>query len=381
MGAGTVVPDLLGHSTAVKVVRSVSPVETPGGVKSIVNYTVQTPPRAVARAAVPAALPAGVTTRATPAAAGCPGPGPGHEYMVVWSGKMNAGDLTGKDALIFANGGAVNPQAIRDVLPQETMPGQDMEVVIDAERGCNTYGNVVDVALIPGADGVENEPHHMQYMWFPGQPLWAGGLFSSRLFTWDASALPKLNLISTQEPFATPGGSIWDAFATLPDGTAYGTLMGGPLQVYGMTPGEVVHIGPRGQIMGEFPATAAEGLPPTDVNGLPTCPDLGSCANPHGIQLRKDLNVLATSDYAEPARLVEDPLKPENYNVFRRTVRVWDISDTNHPKIVKVDVMPKGPRDDANPAHQENLGIMELGKTWDYPLPNGKVPKGFFSES
>jgi len=88
-----------------------------------------------------------------------------------------------------------------------------------------------------------------------------------------------------------------------------------------------------------------------------------------------------TSDYAEPARLVEDPLKPENYNVFRRTVRVWDISDSNHPKITKVDVMPKGPRDDANPAHQENLGIMEVGKTWDYPLPNGKVPKGFFSES
>jgi hypothetical protein len=157
--------------------------------------------------------------------------------------------------------------------------------------------------------------------------------------------------------------------------------MGGPLQVYGMTPGEVVHVGAKGNILGEFPATASEGLPPTDANGLPSCPDFGSCANPHGIQARKDLNILITSDYAEPARLVEDPLKPANYNVFRRTVRLWDISDTAHPKIVKVDVMPKGPRDDSNPGHAENLGIMEVGKTYDYPLPNGKIPKGMFSES
>ena len=381
VATSTVVPDLLSHSTAVKVVRSVSPVQTPGGVKNVINYTVQTQPKAVARPAVAAGLPAATTVKNGPADASCPPAGPGHEYMVVWAGKMNAGDLEGKDALIFANGGAINPQAIRDVLPQETLPGNDMIATIDVERGCSTYGNVVNVALLSGADAVENEPHHMQYVWFPGQPLWAGGLFTSRLFTWDASALPKVTLISTQEPFATPGGSIWDAFDVLPDGTAYGTLMGGPLQVYGMTPGEVVHIGNKGQIMGEFPATAAEGLPPTDVNGLPTCPDLGSCANPHGIQARKDLNILVTSDYAEPARLVEDPTKPENYNVFRRTVRVWDISNTSAPKISKVDVMPKGPRDDANPSHQENLGMMEVGKTWDYPLPNGKVPKGFFSES
>jgi hypothetical protein len=381
VATSTVIPDLLSHSTAVKVVRSVSPVETPGGVRNVINYTVQTQAKAVARPAVAAAAPAATAVKNGPAATVCPGAGAGHEYLVVWAGKMNAGDLTGKDALIFANGGAVNPQSIRDVLPQETLPGQDMIATIDAERGCSTYGNVVNVAVIPGADGVENEPHHMQYIWFPGQPIWAGGLFTSRLFTWDTSALPKLTLISTQEPFATPGGSIWDAFDALPDGTAYGTLMGGPLNVYGMTPGEVVHIGSKGQILGEFPATAAEGLPPTDVNGLPTCPDLGSCANPHGIQARADLHTLVTSDYAEPARLVEDPTKPENYNVFRRTVRIWDISDTNHPKITRVDVMPKGPRDDANPGHQENLGIMEVGKTWDYPLPNGKVPKGFFSES
>jgi hypothetical protein len=384
VATSTVVPDLLSHSTGVKVVKSISNVQVPGGVKSVINYTVQTQPKAVVRAGGAAPATGGVAAAAVnarPAAASCPPAGAGHEYMVVWAGKMNAGDLTGKDALIFASGGAVNLEGIKEVLPQETMPGQDMIATIDVERGCSTYGNIVNVATISGVDGVENEPHHMQYVWFPGQPLWAGGLFTSRLFTWDTTALPKVTLISTQEPFATPGGSIWDAFDVLPDNTAYGTLMGGPLQVYGMTPGEVVHIDKQGKILGEFPATAAEGLPPSDANGLPTCPDLGSCANPHGIQARKDLNILVTADYAEPARLVEDPTKPENWNVFRRTTRTWDISDTNHPKIVKVDVMPKGPRNDSNPGHAENLGIMEDGKTWDYPLPNGKIPKGFFSES
>jgi hypothetical protein len=157
--------------------------------------------------------------------------------------------------------------------------------------------------------------------------------------------------------------------------------MGGPLYAYGMTPGEVVHISADGKILGEFPAGAPEGLPPVDSNGLPTCPDLGSCANPHGIQARADLHRLVTSDYAEPARIIEDPTKPENFNIFRRTVREWDITDTNHPRLIKVDVMPKGPRDDSNPGHAENLGIMELGKTWDYPLSNGTVPKGMFAES
>src|SRR5438445_241291 len=90
VATSTVVPDLLSHSTAVKVVRSVSPVQTPGGVKNVVNYTVQTQPRAVARPAT-AGLPAATTVKNGPAGASCPPAGPGHEYMVVWAGKMNAG--------------------------------------------------------------------------------------------------------------------------------------------------------------------------------------------------------------------------------------------------------------------------------------------------
>jgi hypothetical protein len=374
--------------------RSTQTIKDASGGKTIINYTLTDEPSQAkrkggakaARASTSASATSATDATTTNAAAqqqmaACPPSGNGHEYMVVWAGKMNAADLTGKDAITYAQGGAVNPEGIKEVLPQELVPGQDMMVTIDAEQGCDTYGKVVNIALIPGADGLENEPHHMQYIWFPGESVWAGGLFTSRLFTYDMSKLPQVRLVHVDEPWSTPGGSIWDAFDALPDGSAYGTLMGGPLYAYGMTPGEVVHIGPDGKILGEFSAGAPEGLPPIDTNGLPTCPDLGSCANPHGIQARADLHRLVTSDYAEPARIIEDPTKPENFNIFRRTVREWDITDTARPKLIKVDVMPKGPRDDSNPGHAENLGIMEVGKTWDYPLANGTVPKGMFAES
>ena len=97
VATSTVVPDLLSHSTAVKVVRSVTPVQVPGGVKQIINYTVQTQPKPVVRAggAPPATGAVGAAAeRATPAVS-CPAPGAGHEYEVLWSGKMNAGDLSG----------------------------------------------------------------------------------------------------------------------------------------------------------------------------------------------------------------------------------------------------------------------------------------------
>jgi hypothetical protein len=384
----------------------------------------------------------------------CPPPGKGHEYMIVWAGKMNAADLTGTDITDLIEGGAVNPEGILSVAPIEfAQTGNDMMATIDAEPGCSTYGKVVNVAVISGPDGIENEPHHMQYTWYPNQSVWAGGLFTSRLFTWDLSALPKVKLVKIDEPWATPSGSIWDAFATLPNGDALGTLMGGPLYNYGTTPGAVVEIAGAqhpglqpGDIIGEWPANAPESLvngvntngstvgalaqdglatatglgglvEPTNCpsklgsnetpgdaragcetglnpeSNLPNCPDLGSCANPHGIQLREDLGIMVTSDYAEPAEIIEDPVKPVNADIFRRTVREWSLtpagcagtptpgaSETN-PKICEVDVMPDGPRDDSNPAHAENLGIMENGATWDYPLPDGKIPKGWFSES
>jgi hypothetical protein len=367
----------------------------------------------------------------------CPPPGNGHEYLIVWAGKMNAADLTGTDITDLLTAGEVNPEGLREQIPIEFLEtGSDMMATIDAEPGCATYGKVVNVSVVSGPDGVENEPHHMQYTWYPGQTVWAGGLFTSRLFTYDLSDLPQVKLTRIDEPWSTPSGSIWDAFATLPNGDAYGTLMGGPLYAYGTTPGAVVEIAGNnhpgaapGTILGEWPASGSENLLNSantngsvggallssvgstvsglqglvskgnddagidTNNGFMKCPDFGSCANPHGIQIRADLKTMVTSDYAEPAQIIEDPVKPTNPYYFRRTVRVWSFGPKgcsgnptpgatfNNPKICAIDVMPLGPRDDDNPAHGENLGIMENGSTWDYPLPDGRIPKGWFSES
>jgi hypothetical protein len=205
--------------------RSTQTIKDASGDKTIINYTLTDEPVPAKRKGAKAAL-ASASASASSASTGatadaaaqpadataCPPSGNSHEYMVVWAGKMNAADLTGKDAITYAQGGAVNPEGIKEVLPQELVPGQDMMVTIDAERGCDTYGKVVNIALIPGADGLENEPHHMQYIWFPGQSVWAGGLFTSRLFTYDLSKLPQVRLVHVDEPWSTPGGSIWDAF-------------------------------------------------------------------------------------------------------------------------------------------------------------------------
>jgi hypothetical protein len=391
----------------------------------------------------------------TPLNAGdyCPPPGPGHEYLLAWAGKMNAADIDGTDVVDLANGGAINPEGLLTYAPIEFLQsGNDMIATIDAEPGCATYGKVVNVSVISGPDGIENEAHHMQYSWYPNQTVWSGGLFSSRLFTWNVQNLPTVQLVNTGEPWATPSGSIWDAFSTTAHGNAWGTLLGGPLYNYGITPGAIVHIagsqdpGVRpGSILGTFPANAPNalhtdgsmmgslmkdvgstllsvpnlvvptncpskygaaetngnrragcetGLTNLDVGLIPSeCPPLGSCANPHGIGLRSDLGVLVTSDYADPALIIEDPVKNPEATDFRRTVRIWSFTpagcsghptpgaSSDHPIICEVDVMPNGPRDDSNVGHDENLGIMENHESKVYPLPDGKIPKGWVSES
>ncbi|MCW2544175.1 MAG: hypothetical protein JWM40_1727, partial [Frankiales bacterium] len=391
--------DLLGSSATPKISKTVYSLKDDAGklVKSV-NYTVNVKPQARAAAAgtdsygnpiedvslqglpsVPLAGAAGplengknpLLDNEPGSSAKCPKPGNGHEYLIVWAGKMNAADLTGTDITDLVNGGAVNPEGLVSLGTTEFgETGSDMMATLDAEPGCATYGKVVNVATITGPDGIENEPHHMQYAWYPGQSVWSGGLFTSRLFTWDLSALPKVKLLKTDEPWSTPSGSIWDAFATTPDGDAYGTLMGGPLYAYGTTPGAVVkiaganHPGKKpGDILGEWPSNApdslvnglntkgsaagalAQDLAATATNvpnvvkatncpdkygsaatsgntragcetgldpasGLPRCTDIGSCANPHGIQVRADLKTMVTSDYAEPAEIIEDPVKP-----------------------------------------------------------------------
>ena len=295
-----------------------------------------------------------------------------HEYLLVWAGDTNAADITGKE--LQGTRLSVNPVK---TLNEDTdkAPGPDFLAVIDATKGSADYGKVVNTATVGPL--LENEPHHMQYIFNKGDKIYAGGLFSDTTYVFDVAKLPALTLSGTNLPQDTLCGSIPDAYWVLKDHTAYGTYMGAPDAPgpctysdgstrigngFGGSPGEIVRIGTDGKTLSESPAALETGEDATDCVNYPVLA-AASCANPHGIQVREDLNTLVASDYAEPRNIVLDPTKPQDANIFRDTVRTFDIKDRNNAKLVSVSHMPDGPRVERNPGHEEPRGIMETTVT------------------
>ena len=318
--------------------------------------------------------------------------GSSHEYMVVWAGDVNAGDYeTGGTGKLYSVPGMIHEEnANLQASPVTPSVGPDFLAVIDVQKGAPSYGQVVNTVTVPFA---ENEPHHMQYIWHKGHTIFAGGLYSDAAFALNVANIPVMTLNGVNLPHDTPCGSVPDAFWVLEDGTAYGTWMGGPdlpgpcrytngeTRIgagYATAPGSLVYLDSNGKTISENPADMP-GMEPNLAECVvlpPLVPQ--TCANPHGIQAREDLNRLVTSDFAEPGVLVFDPLPaavPTELNVVRRTIRVWDISDRANPKVVSVARLPDGPRPKANPAHGENMGVMETTVT---NLPGHK---GAFAES
>src|SRR3954452_18366538 len=310
----------------------------------------------------------------------------GGEYLVVWAGDRNAGDTKGSD--LQRTPLAVNPVKATDVDAADLQPGPHFLAVIDGERTSPTYGKVVNTVTVDPL--VENEPHHMDYLWHKGDRLYAGVLFTDTTYVFDVSKLPTVTLSGVNLPQDTPCGSVPDAYWTLSDGTAYGTYMGGPDAPgpcqytngetrigngFGGSPGSLVRLDKNGKTLSEVPAalpTAEDSALCTNIPALP----LATCANPHGIQAREDLGIVVASDYAEPRNIVLDPVKPQDANIFRDTVRTFSIAkDKNKPVLISVAHMPDGPRKERNPGHEEPRGIMEATVT---NLPDHK---GAFASS
>ena len=293
------------------------------------------------------------------------------EYLVVWAGDENAADTVVPDVKKLPGSLANTTEKVRNALP-----GPDFLAVVDATKGSPTYGKVLNTATVGPL--VENEPHHMQYAWHKGNKIYAGGLYSAATYVFDVSKLPSLSLSGISLPSQTLCGSVPDAYWVLKDGTAYGTYMGGPVvpgpctysngevrtgNGFAGTPGEVVRLGPDGKNLAEAPAATTTGEDPKQCLNMPA---LGkpSCANPHGIQVREDLNAMVTSDYAEPRTIILDPVKAPSPYLRRPTVRTWDITDRNHPKVKAVSYLPEGPRSsDTDPLHNENRAVMETTVT------------------
>jgi hypothetical protein len=308
-----------------------------------------------------------------------------HEWLLVWAGDANASDTTG--ATIKNTPIAVNTVRETAIDGKDAPPGPDFLAVIDADRDSPTYGKVVNTATVGPV--LENEPHHMQYVFHKGDSIFAGGLYSDVTYVFDVKKLPQLSMSGINLPTDTPCGSIPDAYWVLKDHTAYGTYMGGPDVAgpcqytdgqtrvgngFGGSPGSIVHVGTDGSTLSETPAALPTSEDPVRCINYPVLPQ-ATCANPHGIQVREDLNRLVASDYAEPRNIVLDPVKPVDSNLFRDTVRIFDISKRNDPRLVSVSAMPDGPRVERNPGHEEPRGIMETTVT------NEPGHKGAFAES
>jgi hypothetical protein len=320
------------------------------------------------------------------------------EYSVVWAAKQNAGDVNADVLSKFVQNATINPQGLLELAGPQFLPGLDGFVVLDLRKldvdGSRNrdYGKVVNFVQLPLPWGVETEAHHMQYQWEDGDPIVAGGLFNGATFVLDAKDVPNLKLTNTIGVAETPLGSIPDAYDGVGDGRFIGTHMGGPDANFGGSPGSVFTLKPdpvKGLVLeSETPAGAVGGITSGNANGVPEpcsvreARPLGTCANPHGIEIRKDIDTMVTADYAEPREIVLDPVKTVDKYTFRPTVRTWDVSDPAKPVLKSVGHVPKGWRKPAQRAH-ENYGIMEAAKTW--PSTGNYAgtldSKGFFAAS
>jgi hypothetical protein len=280
------------------------------------------------------------------------------EYLLVWTGDDNIADSIVPDVRGL-------PGSLNNLFDKvrTALPGPDFLAVLDVTKGSPTYGKVINTATVGPL--VENEPHHMQYVWHKGDNVFAGGLFSNAIYVFDVKKLPALSLSGISLPTQTLGGSVADAFWVLKDHTALGTEMGGPVAPgpyrythgevrtgngFGGTPGEVIRLNSQAKVLVEAPAASTKVEDPHECLELPTLSQ-PSCANPHGIQAREDLHTLITADYAEPRNIILQPVPGPSSFLYRPTVRTWDISDLNYPKLKSVSVLPTGPRARPNDPH------------------------------
>jgi hypothetical protein len=322
------------------------------------------------------------------------------EYVVVWMGHDNASDENYRQLQTDVSLLAQEPTQWSSEAGDRFVPGLDGFAVIDLRRrsvaGARnpSYGHVVNFVQLPAPWGIEAEPHHMQYDWENGDPILAGGLFNTTTFVLGTNDVPNLKLENTLPPTATPNGSIPDAYDSAGGGKFIGTYMGGPTNNYGGSPGEVVAFKPdpkKGLVVASETAAGRVGQTETDKPGEVPEPcntqegtPAGTCANPHGIQVRPDIGRMVTSDYGEPKAVVLDPVKFDGGRFYRPTVRIWNTKDPLHPKLVSAAHMPIGWRDARSQSSMHlNRGIMENAKTWPRTkaFPTTLKSKGFFAGS
>ena len=232
----------------------------------------------------------------------------------------------------------------------------DFLAVIDADPRSRTYGKVVNTASmqnVPDANllndlgftealgltakyglpatGIPsdalNEAHHMTHdpiVIGNHSYLYMGGLISANIFRCDVTNprhIPTCPLVTTAKDVTNFSGI--DDFLQAPNGNLLVTYMGAKDLT---TPGGLVEIGLDGAVVGEY-AAAKPGGPTRYMPSVNGEKDAGLLAHPHGVDTRPDLDLLVTSDYADPLTLAISPTLQGEKEDCGTTVRFWKLSD------------------------------------------------------
>lgn len=190
----------------------------------------------------------------------------------------------------------------------------DRLVTFDFDPWSSTYGQMISQTL---TETTGNEPHHCGVS-ADKRRLVCGGLLSllkaqDEIFVFDIATDPaNPKLIRTSK---SKLGSVPDEFVPMADNTFLLSNMG---SAAGGSPGRIARVDSDGNVLAEYPEN-----PPPDFN-------------PHGVQVRTDLNLMATCDYVDPASTLN--MVPGGV-VLRSSIRIWNLKEM---KIVNTIYTPAG---------------------------------------
>jgi hypothetical protein len=277
----------------------------------------------------------------------------------------------------------------------------DFLAIIDADPKSRTYGKVVNTASMEGVPGANllndlgltdalelsakyglratgipahalNEAHHMTHdpiVIGKDRYLYMGGLISANIFRCDVTNplhIPTCPLVTTATDVKNFSGV--DDFLQAPNGKLLVTYMGAKNLT---TPGGLVEIDLEGTVFEEYTA-AKPGGPTRYMPNVDGKTDTGLLAHPHGIDARPDLDLLVTSDYADPLTLATSLTVQGETEDCGTTVRFWKLSDLKAGPTAIVQV-PVGKGRESYFRHNAPEGVMSVA------LPHLHEHKGVFA--
>jgi hypothetical protein len=262
----------------------------------------------------------------------------GSSYLAVWSSDKETDDRPGvlnTDflAIIDADPRSRSYGKVVNTASMESLPGTNLlnDLGLTEPLGLTDKYGLPDTGIPSDA---LNEAHHMTHdpiVIGKHSYLYMGGLISANIFRCDVTNphhIPICPLVTTAKDVTNFSGI--DDFLQAPNGDVLVTYMGAKDLT---TPGGLVEIGLDGTVIGEY-AAAKPGGPTRYMPSVRKNPetgigetDTGLLAHPHGIDARPDLDLLVTSDYADPLTLATSPTLQGEKEDCGTTVRFWKLSD------------------------------------------------------